>query len=359
MISTFLKFFILFPAHFLPFIILGFYIDKVLGQVVEFHSIYDAIDKSTIDPTQLADCTIGLEYNANKTCILEFEAPEDMEPPIMIYYELNNFHQNHRFYSRSRDEFQLAGRVTDRDPTYEAMCEPLVKLGSKTLNPCGVTANSFFNDKIDLISGIDDQGNDLYMNEQGIAWQSDLEYKFKMPDGFRMTECPMEDCSTDGNATNCCDDLEFSCDAPVISKEDGLCYAFDYPEANTTQYLYQTYPDIISPLEHVTNEHFVVWMRIATRPRFRKLYGWIDQKIPKGQTFSFQISANFVVESFKGHKALIITTTSLFGGKNQMLGLTFYCLGFIFLFFGVFIAIKHWFKPRTIASRKYLYYKEE
>jgi hypothetical protein len=326
--------------------------------VIELRSIYDAKDLTTIDPAQEDNCTIGMEYNANKTCTLEFTAPEDMEPPIMIYYELDNFHQNHRFYSRSKDDFQLNGAVSDRDETYVKLCKPLIALGNKTLNPCGLVANTFFNDKFDLIGGVDDTESLLEMNENGIAWQSDLQYKFKMPEGFQMKACSSLDECSNQNST-CCEDYGFSCTKPEISKKDGECYAYDYPEADTTQYLYQTYPHLISPLEHVTNEHFVVWMRIATRPQFRKLYGWINQKIPKGEKILFQVSANFVVESFGGHKALIMTTTSMFGGKNDFLGITFKGLGFIFLFFGIFFALKHWFRPRKIADRKYLYYKQD
>lgn len=324
---------------------------------VELRSIYDAKDLTQIDPDQADNCAIGLEYNANKNCTLRFIAPEDMEPPIMVYYELNNFHQNHRFYSRSKDDFQLHGAVgSSRDATYTKLCAPLETLGNKTLNPCGLVANTFFNDKFDLVGGFDDEGSRLELNEEGIAWQSDLQYKFKLPEGFQMEVCSsVDECSS--GASTCCQDYGFSCEQPEISKKDELCYAYDYPDANTTQYLYQTYPNLISPLEHVTNEHFVVWMRIATRPQFQKLYGWINQKIPKGETIEVLVNANFVVESFGGHKALIMTTTHMFGGKNEFLGVTFKGLGFIFLSFGICLALKHWFRPRKIADRKYLHYK--
>lgn len=338
---------------------LGFTLERIADGTVELHSIYDAKNSSLIDATQTSDCRIGERYNLNKTCTIQFEAPEDMEPPIMIYYELKNFHQNHRFYSRSRDSFQLAGRVGEgRDPTFRAFCEPLDVLGGKTLNPCGYVANTFFNDKISLNSGNDEDGLQLEMREDGIAWQSDLQYRFKMPEGFQMKECPtVEECG--GNSSTCCQDAGFSCSTPALSKKDEKCYAYDYPEADTTQYLHQTYKDVISPLEHVTNEHFVVWMRTETRPQFRKLYGWINQKIPKGEKIEFEIWSNYVVESFSGHKALIVSTTNMFGGKNKWIGVTFYGVGFTFLFFGIIFAIKHWFRPRRIADRKYLHYKED
>eukprot|EP00980_Cylindrotheca_fusiformis_P005228 scaffold1119_cov120-Cylindrotheca_fusiformis.AAC.8 len=330
----------------------GYKLESLSDATVEITSIYDAKDKTKIDPNQADNCRIGEEYNANLNCTLEFVAPEDMEPPIMVYYELDNFHQNHRFYSRSKDDFQLYGYVSGRDPNYVKQCEPLEKLGNMTLNPCGLVANTFFNDKFDLIGGADEDGDPLIMNEHGIAWKSDLEYRYKLPEGFQMQACP--NC-TEATRATCCQDFGFSCKEP--HKKGNVCYAYDYPEAETTQYLYQTYPNLISPLEHVTNEHFVVWMRLATRPRFRKLYGWIDKKIPKGETITFRVNLNYVVESFSGHKALILTTTNMFGGKHDILGETFKGLGFIFLACGIFFALKHWFRPRKIADRKYLHYK--
>lgn len=58
-----------------------------------------------------------------------------------------------------------------------------------------------------------------------------------------------------------------------------------------TQYLYETYPEVVSPIEGVLNEHFIVWMRTAGLPRFRKLYGKIEEQI-EPQTLTFDITAS-------------------------------------------------------------------
>lgn len=54
----------------------------------------------------------------------------------------------------------------------------------------------------------------------------------------------------------------------------------------------------------VTNEHFIVWMRTAALPQFRKLYGKIDTDIPAGTTLTFNVDAYFEVTSFGGKKSL-------------------------------------------------------
>ena len=316
--------------------------------VVEMLQTYDSIN-----PDEHEDrCPIGTDYNANRICTLSFTAPRDMEPPILVYYQLTNFHQNHRSYAFSRNDFQLTGGAFEDAPVDE--CKPLSKLGNQTLNPCGLIANTFFNDQFTLLPGSTDENGDEYiMREDGISWQSDREYRFAQPNDFQMELCPTDMCNS-----TCCEQFEFSCSEPAISKKDGNCYAYHYPDEETTRYLYETYPQI-SPLDGVTDEHFIVWMRVATRPNFRKLYGYIEQKIPEGTTLEFQVNANYVVESFRGSKALILTTNNIFGGKNDVVGITFYAIGFCCLATGLFFAAKHWFRPRKLADPKYLHYKED
>lgn len=92
--------------------------------------------------------------------------------------------------------------------------------------------NTFFNDIIQLQSGVDDQGNNLAMIEDGIAWQSDIDYKFRQPDGFKAEVCPQ-------GTTNvtCCEGSEWSCTEATLY--NGELYRYFYPDDNTTQYLYE------------------------------------------------------------------------------------------------------------------------
>jgi hypothetical protein len=114
-----------------------------------------------------------------------------------------------------------------------ADCNPLNYLGGIQLNPCGLIANTMFNDVIKLTSGISSDGNvSLLMQETGIAWASDVQYLFAQPEGFNSEPCPGE-CDA-----SCCEGDDWSCTTPY-QVENGTCYRYFYPNDNTTQYLYE------------------------------------------------------------------------------------------------------------------------
>ncbi len=87
------------------FVPTGIEIVKMSNQVVEITKTYDSFYEEKIDST--LDCSIE-GFNENKSCTIEFEIEEDMEGPILVYYEIENFYQNHREYTTSRDDAQVS-----------------------------------------------------------------------------------------------------------------------------------------------------------------------------------------------------------------------------------------------------------
>jgi len=331
------------------FIPVGFRLIAISDSVVELSQMYDS---GTGDVSE--DCAIT-EPNANQICNLKFTADKDMESPIMIYYQIDNFYQNHRKYFMSRDDSQLLGKLT-QTALNSKNCEPLNKLKKNgttiTLNPCGLIANTLFNDIITLVNGTGTDGKPLAMLENGIAWESDLEFKFHQPEGFVSKECDCDACA--------CLEQDSTCNnSTLYTGTDGVCWRYYYPNDDTTQYLHETYPKVISPLKGVTDEHFIVWMRSAALPKFRKLYGYIDKPITKGTELTFQIDANWIVDRFNGSKTLVLTTTSMFGGKNPALGRYFIGVGIFCLISALFFGVKHAIWPRKLADPRYLKYKED
>ena len=90
------------------------------------------------------------------------------------------------------------------------------------------------------------------------------------------------------------------------------------------------------------NEHFIVWMRVAALPNFRKLYGRIEQNISAGTVLKFQIAAAFPVAIFSGSKSLIVSTVSWMGGKNSFLGIAYLAVGFACIAAAVLFAARQY-----------------
>lgn len=91
----------------------------------------------------------GLSRETN-VCVLSFNIPDDLEPPILFYYRLTNFYQNHRRYVKSVDIDQLKGNAKSGAAIDSGECTPLTTNSEgKPYYPCGLIANSMFNDTYD------------------------------------------------------------------------------------------------------------------------------------------------------------------------------------------------------------------
>ena len=178
----------------------------------------------------------GTKLNSS-ICSLQFTIPDNIGPPVLFYYRLTNFYQNHRRYVKSLDSNQLSGDAVPVSTIKGGSCDPL-RLGpnEQPYYPCGLIANSFFNDTFfnPVLTNVRDSaaGNRTYnMTNKGIAWDSDK--------------------SLYGKTKYSIDDIA----VPPNWKErwpDG--YTPDNPPPDLSNY-----------------EEFHVWMRTAGLPAFSKL----------------------------------------------------------------------------------------
>lgn len=115
-------------------------------------------------------------------CTLEFSIPEDMGPPVLFYYHLTAFFQNHRRYVNSFLDKQLRGDAVDGSTINGSSCDPLTfdlstNINPRPIYPCGLIANSMFNDTFSNPVMLNTQSGDNktyeMSNNSGIAWSSD------------------------------------------------------------------------------------------------------------------------------------------------------------------------------------------
>ena len=87
-------------------------------------------------------------------------------------------------------------------------------------------------------------------------------------------------------------------------------------------------------------EHFIVWMRTAGLPNFRKLYGEINTELKKGN-YSLKINNLYDVSSFSGNKYFVLSTTNVLGGTNYFLAICYIIVGALCIMFGIIFFIAY------------------
>lgn len=279
-------------AVFLP---IGIVIVAYSDKVVEIRQRYDQLcPHSTTAP-----CSVQLTLDIT----------QDMNRPIYFYYELSNFFQNHRRYVKSRSDPQLQGSPHSGI----SGCSPLESNGNATLYPCGLIANSFFNDSFAATTCTGTKGSGsctvlkgINWSNDSIAWSTDVDYKFKSISNYL---------------------------GLTTTAQDG------------------------HPLPSVVNADFIVWMRTAGLPNFKKLHRIISNvDLKAGTSIVLNITDNYSVRSFDGEKRVVLSTTSFLGGKNTFLGWAYIGVAIACFVAAAGFAAKHRFAPRRLGDMQYFHW---
>ncbi|KAJ1472095.1 CDC50/LEM3 family, partial [Baffinella frigidus] len=314
-------------------------------------------------------------FNWNSTgtltpCTLEFTIPDEVgwdTKEVYVYYQLENFYQNHRRYSQSLSGSQMLGKgmeldtselLTDSDgDSITSECRGFNdKYKDKSddnkdvyMYPCGLVASSMFNDTLMIRLAKTDGPFVMWgtgecpgttpcpTNPTNVAWTSDVSTRYNSP-------------NVDWIKTNC----------KYIGGQDAARSGFIDPDLSTIATAAATgdcgapacgrrvlKPDGVTPNDGVfncwhntTDEDLMVWMRIAALSTFRKLY----RKIPAGQltrgaTYNLVVENRFPVAGFKGSKSLVLSTSSFLGGKNSALSSAYFVVGAICVCASIFFLV--------------------
>ncbi|KAG0205678.1 hypothetical protein BGX28_002749 [Mortierella sp. GBA30] len=256
-------------------------------------------------------------------CTVKFNLPVTLKKPVFVYYRLTGFYQNHRRYVKSLDSKQLSGAARDATELKSSTCDPLAVVMENGVQypiyPCGLIANSMFNDTLGLFLNPFDSttnSNKSYiLSPSGIAWPSDA--KKYGPPGY----------------------TDFSKIRPPPN------WALAYPNGYTAS---------SPPFDPSKDEHFQVWMRTAGLPNFRKLYSKNEQDDLMSGTYTMDIDMNYDVTKYGGTKSVVISTVSFMGGRNPFLGIAYVVVGVLCVVLGLLFTARHLYKPRRLGDHTYL-----
>ena len=239
--------------------------------------------------------------------------------------------------------------------------------------PCGLIATSYFNDRFDVVSPAG-----LSVDESNIAWAVDMNSHFFNPTGpslnqygtyqylwqtydqmscYSNTTGHYVQCITWGSlvkgayGTGCAQCPEGSVPTP----QGGIAPPGGWNNFNVTD----TVGDANAPFG-LRDEHFVVWMRTAGLPTFRKLYGTLTNPngFNQGDVLTFAVVPNFEVASFGGTKALIISTSTPTGGRSGVMGAAYLGVGVISAALGVVFLLKQLISPRKLGDTKFIVWRQ-
>lgn len=233
-----------------------------------------------------------------RKCEINFNITSVLNPPIYFYYKLNNFYSNHIEYVKSKNYAQLRGekvsdKIIDSSCKYMSRNKDHFRNGNKSqilsyanqtlnqnsiMNPCGLIADSMFNDIFNLY---DLNRNKINITEKEIALEIDTEKIYR--------------------------------------------------NSNNSKYL-QWYDK--------ENEHFIVWMNMELFPNFIKKWGYINQNLLKGE-YSIEIINNWGKNKWDIIKSFILAEGNKFGTEKFFGYILIICFSLEILFILIIYITKY------------------
>lgn len=241
--------------------ILGFICYVLNSSVVEYKIDYtNCIRYETLDycydvirkqPSTICQCQVKIKLNS-------------ISNNVYLYYGLENYYQNYLSYTRSRDNYQLSGRIlvsNEEECTAQYMDDQ-----QRPIVPCGLIANSLFNDtyqlsKIETLDTNEFKLIDIKIDKSNVSFPLWNKYMNPvLPPGCDSLICVFND---------------------TVRPRNWPKSIFEFDTEHPANNGYR-------------NGDFINWMQTAAFPSFKKLYGQI---VPEDNSNNIGIeNGNYLIQ---------------------------------------------------------------
>lgn len=237
----------------------------VTNNLTEYTLRYDDVCVKQIESSNSTD----------NSCIVTLNITNDLQGKLLFLFRVSGYYQNTRRIFESRSSDQLRGQYK----TYSELsdCDPSIskdgsKDPSKLYLPCGLLSLSYFNDTYEFLNST----LESHFGQGNISVKTDRDELFK----------------------------------PLSS----------------------SYKQGIRWLEEITpkgqtDEHFIVWMRIAALPNFLKLYSRCEDCSISPGLYNVKIHMNYPRSMFDGNRYIVLANTSTLGGRSYFISVTYLVIG--------------------------------
>jgi hypothetical protein len=310
---------------------------------------------------RLNEPSMANSFHANHTCYVTITLRETLRGRARVFYEIHGYHQHHRRFVSSMDRTQFTDEwkpnmlplnCLPMETIESARCDVGACLpetrNTRELFPCGIVANTMFNDIFWLHDGVLPNGDRLGpadLSARGAARTYSTPYK--------NPSWPIDD-----EYLPVWQNPNFSRIIPPVQGDRRPFLTADY--TNSTAWVHDPLDPDLGAGVGLENEHWRVWVETAAMQPFRKAYGFIlREDLPAGTTLVFAVQSNFYVRSFAGTKALVISELSWFGSPNVVLGGVFLAVGGVYALFLLAFLVRRCTSPRRLGDASALAWKHK
>ncbi|KAF4464545.1 LEM3 CDC50 family [Fusarium albosuccineum] len=264
-------------------------------------------------------------------CTIEFSLDQDLQPPVLFYYRLTKFYQNHRKYMTSLNSAQLKGHNVSLASVKNSGCSHLASTipndggPERAIYPCGLIANSYFNDSFASPLRLSESSRPTSYNMSKLGIASNDDKSLYRPSTYRIGAKP-------GAAS-----------VTIVPPPN---WAERYPRGYHSGNMFDPEAD----------ESFMVWMRTAAAPNFAKLaMRNLEQPMESGR-YRLQVFSHFPAHSYGGTKSIILASSKQISPtESTLLGVSYMACGGISIAFVIFSVLVMFLKHRSLKDHHFLH----